>query len=123
MCRGRQEAGRRQVAQMRGVPRPPRRSRGLRCPPQPRKDAARDAEPEPDMVMALVNINNSVASLARAVTVSNIHLATIARYVEVLAGKGSDDSDEESGELESGDEDVVRGLDMVNVNTWLDQDW
>ena len=92
-------------------------------PPQPRKDAARDAEPEPDMVMALVNINNSVASLARAVTASNIHLATIARYVEVLAGEGSDDSDEESGELESGDEDVVRGLDTVNVNTWLDQDW
>jgi len=52
---------------------------------------------------------------------SNVHLATIARYVEVLVGEGLDDSDEESGELESGDEHVVRGLDKVNVNTWLDQ--
>ena len=95
-------------------------------PPRLKKDvarAARDVEPEPDIVMALVNINNSVASLARAVTASNVHLTTTARYVEVLAGEGSDDLDEESRELESGDEDVVHGLDKVNVNAWLDQDW
>ena len=46
--------------------------------------AAQKKEPEPDYLLALVNINNSVASLARAVTASNIHLATIVRYVEVM---------------------------------------
>ena len=85
--------------------------------------AAWDVEPELDIVMALVNINNSVAALARAVTASNIHLATIARYVEVLAGMGSDDSDEESEEWGSGDKDVVRRVDKNTVRTWLDQDW
>jgi hypothetical protein len=68
-------------------------------PPRPRKaapQAARHVEPELDIVLALVNINNSVAALARAVTTSNLHLATIARYVEVLAGEGLEDSDGES---------------------------
>jgi len=88
-------------------------------PPQPKKDAlqaAQKEEPEPDILLALVNINNSVASLVRAVMVSNIHLATIARYVEVLAGVGSDSDD-------SDDDEVVHGLEKVMVNTWLDQDW
>jgi len=43
-------------------------------PPQLNKDAPRVAqkeEQEPDYLLALVNINNSVASLARAVTASN----------------------------------------------------
>ena len=64
-------------------------------------------------------------SLARAVTNSNIHLATIARYVEVLAGVGSDsdESDDESEEWMLGDEEVAHGLKKVMVNTWLDQDW
>ena len=55
----------------------------------------------------------------------NIHLTTIARYVEVLAGVGSDsdDSDDESEEWMSGDEEVACGLKKVTVNTWLDQDW
>jgi len=97
-------------------------------PPQLKKDApraARKEEPEPDYLLALVNINNSVASLARAVTASNIHPATIARYVEVMAGVGSDsdESGNESKELLSGDEEVSRGLKKVVVNTWLDDDW
>jgi len=97
-------------------------------PPRPRKDAPRAAqeeEPEPDYLLALVNINNSVASLARAVTASNIHLATIVRYVEVIAGVGSDsdESDDSSGELSSGDEEVGRGLKKVALNTWLDDEW
>jgi len=89
-------------------------------PPRPKKDAPRAAqkeEPEPDYLLALVNINNSVASLARAVTASNIHLTTIARYVEVIVGVGLD------LELSSGDEEVSRGLKKVALNTWLDDDW
>ena len=97
-------------------------------PPRPKKDAlwaVQKEEPEPDYLLALVNINNSVASLARAVTASNIHPATIARYVEVMAGVGSDSdkSGDESEELLSGDEEVSRGLKKVAVNTWLDDDW
>ena len=54
-----------------------------------------------------------------------IHLATIARYVEVMAGVGSDsdESDDKPEELLSGDEEVSRGLKKVAVNTWLDDDW
>jgi len=93
-------------------------------PPQLKKDAppaAQKEEPEPDYLLALVNINNSVASLVSL----NIHLATIARYVEVLVGMGSDSdkSDDESEELLSGDEEVARRLKKVAVSTWLDQDW
>jgi len=89
-------------------------------PPQPKKDAPRAAqkeEPEPDYLLALININNSVAL--------NIHLATIARYVEVIAGVGSDsdESDNESEELSLGDEEVSRGLKKVTLNTWLEDDW
>ena len=58
-----------------------------------------------------------MASLVRAVTALNIHLATIARYMEVMAGVGSD------SELLSGDEEVAHGLKKVAVNTWLDDDW
>jgi len=56
---------------------------------------------------------------------SNIHLATIARYVEVIAGVGSDSdkSDDSSEELSLGDEEVARGLKKVTLNTWLDDDW
>ena len=70
-------------------------------------------------------LNNSVVSLARAVTASNIHLATIARYVEVMAGMGSylDKSDYQSEELLLGDEEVSHGLKKVTLNTWLDDDW
>lgn len=66
-----------------------------------------------------------MASLARAITDSNIHLATIARYMEVLAGVGSDSdsSSDLSQELLSGDEEVARRLKKVAVSTWLDQDW
>ena len=97
-------------------------------PPQPKKDApwaAQKEEPEPDYLLALVNIDNSMASLARAITDSNIHLATIARYMEVLAGVGSDSdsSSDLSQELLSGDEEVARRLKKVAVSTWLDQDW
>ena len=82
-------------------------------------------ELEPDILLALVNINNSVASLARAIMALNIHLATIVRYMEVLAGQGSDldNSDDKSEEWVSGDEEVVHGLKKVTVNTWLNQDW
>jgi len=87
--------------------------------------AAQKEESEPDYLLALVNINNSVASLARAVTASNIHLATIARYMEVIAGVGSDsdESDDKSEELSLGDEEVSRRLKKVALNTWLDDDW
>jgi len=89
-------------------------------PPRPKKDAPRAVqkeELEPDYLLALVNINNSVASLARAITASNIHLTTIARYVKVMVGMGSD------LELLSGDEEVSHGLKKVALNTWLDNDW
>ena len=95
-------------------------------PPRLKKDAPWAVQKEgPDYLLALVNINNSVASLARAVTALNIHLATIARYVEVMAGVGSDldESDDESEELLLGDEEVACGLKKVTVNTWLDNDW
>ena len=36
--------------------------------------AAKERDPEPDIVTALVSINNSMAALARAVTESNQHL-------------------------------------------------
>jgi len=65
---------------------------------------------EPDTLMALVNINNSVAALMRAVTVSNGHLWTIAEYVEWLAWG------EEFVEWDSGDEQAVRKLDKNVIN-------
>ena len=74
-----------------------------------------DIEPEPDILLALVNINNSVVSLARAITVSNIHLT---RYVEVLVGMGSDsdDLDNKSEEWALGDKEVACRLDKFTTS-------
>jgi len=78
------------------------------APSRPReRDAPRAAErdPEPDIVTALVNINNSMVALARAVTESNEHLWVIAEYVDWLEwGRESDESDEGSEEWDLGDE-------------------
>jgi len=63
--------------------------------------------------MALVNINNSMAALARAVTESNEHLWVIAEYVDRLEwGRELDESDEGSEEWDLGDEHGWR-LSMV----------
>ena len=85
-------------------------------PPRPREkdalQAVKERDPEPDIVTALVSINNSVAALARAVTESNQHLWAIAEYVDQLAWGGeSDESDKGSKEWDSGDEEVVRRAD------------
>ena len=79
--------------------------------------AAKERDPEPDIVTALVNINNSMAALARAVMESNEHLWVIADYVDRLEWGGeSDESDEGSEEWDSGNEQVVRESDQNIVN-------
>jgi len=90
-------------------------------PPRPREkdalQAVKERDPEPDIVTALVSINNSVAALARAVTESNQHLWAIAEYVDQLAWGGeSDESDKGSKEWDSGDEEVVCKADKNIVN-------
>ena len=90
-------------------------------PPRPRERdvprAAKVRDPGPDIVMALVNINDSVAALARAVTELNDHLWVIAEYVDRLEwGVESDESDEGSEEWDSGNEQVVRESDQNIVN-------
>ena len=76
-------------------------------PPRPK-----ERDPEPDIVMALVNINNSVVALARAITESNKYLWTMAKYVDQLAWSGeSDELDEGSEKWDSGDKQVVRESD------------
>jgi len=78
---------------------------------------AKERDPEPDIVMALVNINDSVAALARAVTKSNEHLWAIAKYVDRLAWSGElDELDEGSEKWDSGDEQVVCESDKNIVN-------
>jgi len=47
--------------------------------------AVKERDPEPDIVTALVNINNSVVALARAVTKSNGHLWMIIKYIHRTA--------------------------------------
>jgi len=78
---------------------------------------AKERDPELDIVMALVNINNSVVALARAITKSNEHLWAIAEYVDWLAWSGeSDESDEGSEEWDSGDKQVGHESDQNIVN-------
>ena len=80
--------------------------------------AAKEEDPEPDIVTALVNINHSMAALVRAVMESNDYLWTITEYVEWLVwGKESDESDEESVEWDSGDDQVVRESSRNVINT------
>ena len=60
---------------------------------------AKERDPGLDIVMALVNINNSVAALARAILESNDYLWTITKYVDQLAWSGKlDELDEKSEE-------------------------
>jgi len=75
--------------------------------------AAQDRDSGPDIVTALVAINNSVAALARAVDKSNDYLWVISEYVERLEWDRmpEDSSDKESEEWHSGDEEVVRESD------------
>ena len=86
-------------------------------PPRPREKgaprAAQDRDSGPDIVTALVAINNSVASLARAVDESNDYLWVISEYVERLEWDRMPEisSDEESEWWHSGDQEVVRELD------------
>jgi len=74
---------------------------------------AQDRDSGPDIVTALVAINNSVAALARAVDESNDYLWVISEYVERLEWDRmpEDSSDKESEEWDSGDKEVVRELD------------
>jgi len=71
--------------------------------------AAQDRDSGPDIVTALVAINNSVAALARAVDELNNYLWVISEYMERLEWDRmpEDSSDEESEEWDSGDEEVV----------------
>jgi len=88
-------------------------------PPRPKeRDAPRAAKERnsgPDIVTALVNINNSVAALARAVMESNDYLWVISEYVDRLEWDGVpyelDEGSEEPEEWDSGDEQVVRESD------------
>ena len=88
-------------------------------PPRPKERdaprAAKERNPGPDIVTALVSINNSVAALARAVIESNDYLWVISRYVDQLEWDGvpdeSDEGSEEPEEWDSGDEQVVRESD------------
>jgi len=85
-------------------------------PPRPKEKGAPRAAQErdlgPDIVTAMVSINNSVAALARAVTESNDYLWVISEYVDRLAWGGVEEElDEESEEWDSGDEEVVCGAD------------
>jgi len=86
------------------------------APPRPKEkdapQAAKERDPGPDIVTALVNINNSVAALVRAVTESNDYLWVISEYMDRLAWGGvEDESDEGSEEWDSGGEEVVCGAD------------
>ena len=86
-------------------------------PPRPREKgaprAAQDRDSGPDIVTALVAINNSVAALPRAVDELNDYLWVISEYVERLEWDRmpEDSSDEESEEWDSGDEEVVHRAD------------
>jgi len=90
-------------------------------PPRPREKgaprAAHDRNSGPDIVTALVAINNSVAALARAVMESNDYLWVISEYVERLEWDRmlENSSDEESEEWDLGDEDMVRRADKNTV--------
>jgi len=92
-------------------------------PPRPKERdaprAAKERNPGPDIVTALVNINNSVAALARAVMESNDYLWVISEYVDRLEWDGvpdeSDEGSEEPEEWDSGDEQVVRESDRTIV--------
>ena len=78
---------------------------------------AKERDPEPDIVTALVSINNSVAALARAITESNQHLWAITEYMDRLVWSGeSHESDKGSEEWDSGDKEVVREVDKNIVN-------
>jgi len=90
-------------------------------PPRPKERdapwAAKERDPGPDIVTALVNINNSMVALARAVTESNDHLWVIAEYVDWLKwGVELDESDKGSEEWDSGDKQVVCESDKNIVN-------
>jgi len=80
-----------------------------------RRGRQRRGTPGPDIVTALVNINNSVAALARAVMESNDYLWVISEYMDRLEWDGvpyeSDEGSEEPEEWDSGDEQVVHKSD------------
>jgi len=86
-------------------------------PPRPREKGApravQDRDSGPDIVTALVAINNSMAALARAVMELNDYLWVISEYVDRLEWDRmpEDSLDEESEEWDSGDEEVVRRAD------------
>ena len=79
--------------------------------------AVQERDSGPDIVMALVTINNSMAALARAVMESNNYLWVISEYVDWLTWGGVEDKlDEGSKEWDLGDEEVVHGADKNIVN-------